>query len=118
MHINATRGRFRSLHWQAACLVLLTASPLLAADTGVTFLVTSDSHYDAFENEDRNERDRVTVDQMNEIASVAWPDELGGGLIGQPQGVLLLGDLVDDGDRMKDGKNQREQQKRYFLADY
>ena len=106
MHINPRWGRSHSLRWQTACLILLTASPLLAADSEVTFLVTSDSHYDAFENEDRNERDRVTIDQMNAIASVAWPDELGGDSIGQPQGVLLLGDVIDDGDRMKDGKNQ------------
>ena len=69
MHISPTRGRSRSLHWQTACLVLLTASPLLAAESGATFLVTSDSHYDAFENEDRNERGRVTIDQIRLIAS-------------------------------------------------
>jgi len=90
----------------------------LAADSGVTFLVTSDSHYDAFENEDRNERNGVTIDQMNQITSVRWPEELGGDLIAKPQGVLLLGDVIDDGDRMKDGKNQSEQQNRYFLADF
>ena len=118
MNITATSGRSRSLRWQTACLILLTASPLLAAESGVTFLVTSDSHYDAFENKDRNERDRVTIDQMNAIASVSWPDELGGGSIGQPQGVLLLGDVIDDGDRMREGKNQSEQQNRYFLADF
>jgi hypothetical protein len=72
MHINPTRRRSRSLHWQTACLVLLTASPLLAAESGITFLVTSDSHYDAFENEDRNERDRITIDQMNAITAVCW----------------------------------------------
>jgi cytolysin (calcineurin-like family phosphatase) len=118
MNITAKSRGSQSLRWQILCLILFIASPLLAADTGVTFLVTSDSHYDAFENEDRNERDRVTIDQMNGIASVSWPDELGGGLIGQPRGVLLLGDVIDDGDRMKDGKNQSEQQNRYFLADF
>lgn len=100
------------------CLALLIASPLIGAETGVTFLVTSDSHYDAFENEDRNGRDRVTIDQMNEISTVRWPDELGGELIEKPRGVLLLGDVLDDGDRMKEGKNQSEQQFRHFLADF
>ena len=118
MNITATSRRPQALRWQTVCLILLIANTLLAADTGVTFLVTSDSHYDAFENEDRNERDRATIDQMNQIASVSWPDELGGGLIGQPQGVLLLGDVIDDGDRMMEGKNQSEQQNRYFLADF
>jgi hypothetical protein len=113
-----TFGVTRRFRRVAVLIALLIPTPLLAVDSGVTFLVTSDSHYDAFENEDRNERDRVTIDQMNQIASVAWPDELGGGLIGQPQGVLLLGDVIDDGDRMMQGKNQSKQQNRYFLADF
>jgi len=100
------------------CSILAVVAPLSAAETGVTFLVTSDSHYDAFENEDRNQRDRVTVDRMNEISSVCWPEQLGGDLIDTPRGVLLLGDVLDDGDRMKEGKNQSEQQYRYFLADF
>jgi len=70
MNVTAKSRGSQSLRWQILCLILFTASPLLAADTGVTFLVTSDSHYDAFENEDRNERDRVTIHQMNGIASV------------------------------------------------
>jgi hypothetical protein len=49
MNITATSRRFQAFRWQTVCLILLTASPLLAADAGVTFLVTSDSHYDAFE---------------------------------------------------------------------
>lgn len=100
------------------CLTLVVASPLFGAETDVTFLVTSDSHYDAFEHEDRNQRDRITIDQMNEISTVRWPEELGGDLIEKPPGVLLLGDVIDDGDRMKEGKNQSQRQFRYFLADF
>ncbi|MGB2823845.1 MAG: hypothetical protein WBF17_22895, partial [Phycisphaerae bacterium] len=37
-------------------------------EAGVTFLATSDSHYDAFENEDRNDRNHATIEQMNAIA--------------------------------------------------
>ena len=62
-------------------------------------------------------RFRVTIYQINEIASVRWPDELGGGPICNPRGVLL-GDVIDDGDRMNDGKNQSRRQYRYFLADF
>ena len=87
-----------------------------AAD--VTFLVTSDSHYDAFENEDRNERDRVTIEQMNRITEIRWPEQLGGDQIAPPRGVAVLGDVIDDGDRMKEGKNQSELQFRYFVADF
>jgi len=100
------------------CVTLLCATPLRALAADVTFLVTSDSHYDALENEDRNERNRVTIDQMNSIADVAWPAELGGDAIDAPRGVLLLGEVIDDGDRMKEGKNQTEIQYRYFVNDF
>ena len=98
--------------------VAVAISGVAGAGDGVTFLVTSDSHYDAFENEDRNERNRATIGQMNEIGGVAWPESLGGGAIGKPRGVLVLGDLIDDGDRKLDGKPQSEQQWRYFVADF
>jgi len=88
------------------------------AKRDVTFLATSDVHYDAFENEDRNARVRDTLRQMNEIGAVAWPAQLGGGLIAKPRAVLVLGDLLDDGDRMFQGKVQGAQQWEYFKADF
>jgi len=97
-------------------LVLLTPVSALAAD--VTFLVTSDSHYDALEHEDRNERNRATLDEMNRISEVRWPELLGGDVIDRPRGVLVLGDVIDDGDRMRGSKNQSELQFRHFLADF
>jgi hypothetical protein len=72
-------------------LSLVLATSLSASATEVTFLVTSESHYDALENEDRNQRNRITIDQMNGISTVRWPQELGGDLIEKPRGVLLLG---------------------------
>ncbi len=115
---NSTCRISKWIHPATVCIALAIAAPLSGADSDVTFVVTSDSHYDAFENEDRNRRDRVTIDQVNEIATVRWPAELGGDLIESPRGVLLLGDVIDDGDRMKEEKNQSEQQYRYFLADF
>jgi cytolysin (calcineurin-like family phosphatase) len=43
---------------------------------------------------------------------------LGGDAIAGPRGVAVLGDVIDDGDRMRDGKNQSELQFRYFLSDF
>ncbi|MCX5675303.1 MAG: glycoside hydrolase family 127 protein [Planctomycetota bacterium] len=88
------------------------------AERDVTFLVTSDAHYDAFENEDRNDRVRDTLRHMNEIAGVAWPGPLGGDPIEKPRGVLVLGDVLDDGDRMFQGKVQGAQQWAYFVRDF
>ena len=108
------------------CLAMLIPScrtadaPRVPADapTDVTFIATSDSHYDAFENEDRNERDRATIDRINAIAGVAWPEQLGGDPINRPRGVVVLGDLIDDGDRRFKGKNQTQPQWACFVKDF
>jgi len=104
----------------------------------VTFIVTSDCHYDAFENEDRNDRNRDTIRDriprgvshcgMNAITNVSWPEQLvgyhvgyptvGGGLIQRPRGVLVLGDAIDDGDRIFQGKHQTPRQWLLFQADF
>lgn len=84
----------------------------------LTFLVTSDAHYDAFENEDRNERNSRTLREMNHITHRTWPAELGGGPIARPRGVLVLGDVIDDGDRQLDGKHQSPEQYDWFLGDF
>lgn len=84
------------------CLVVLLLGlpgAALAQDRTFTFLVTSDSHYEALEKVERNDRNRLTIERMNELPGTEWPERLGGGKIGQPRGVLVLGDLIDDGDK-------------------
>ncbi len=80
------------------CLALLVATTH-AEEPALTFIITSDSHYEALQHIERNERNQVTIQRMNELPAVAWPEKLGGGAIGKPRGVLALGDLVDDGDK-------------------
>ncbi|MFM8219884.1 MAG: hypothetical protein ACKOJF_13325, partial [Planctomycetaceae bacterium] len=70
-----------------------------AAEPPVTFFATSDSHYEALEKVERNDRNAVTLRRMNELPGQRWPDALGGDPIDKPRGVLVLGDLIDDGDR-------------------
>jgi cytolysin (calcineurin-like family phosphatase) len=84
----------------------------------VTFLSTSDCHYDAYEHEDRNARNRATLEEMNAITTRHWPEQLGGGPIDAPRGALCLGDCIDDGDRLIEGKLQTGKQYEYFLADF
>jgi cytolysin (calcineurin-like family phosphatase) len=55
---------------------------------------------------------------MNRITAVTWPDDLGGGTIEAPRGVVVLGDLIDDGDRGSNGRKSSEEQYRLFLADF
>lgn len=82
-----------------AAIMLLGVPACVSAEEALTFLVTSDSHYEAVQHVERNDRNRVTIERMNAIAGVAWPEKLGGGAIGKPIGVLALGDLIDDGDK-------------------
>lgn len=83
-------------------LPLLIVGPCaaLAQDRTFTFFVTSDSHYEAVEKVERNDRNRLTIERMNELPGAEWPEKLGGGKIGRPRGVLALGDLIDDGDKL------------------
>ena len=100
-----------------ASLVLLASFALVAApaaappaDEAVTFFATSDSHYEAVQNTDRNDRNKATLERMNALPGNTWPDKLGGGTIGKPRGVLALGDLIDDGDK----KGESEIEWRFF----
>lgn len=85
-------------------------------DETVTFLVTSDPHFRA-KDPARNEANRQTVETMNKIPGVPWPERLGGDPIRKPQGVLVLGDLIDDGDKRDETRPQWEQFVKHFGLD-
>jgi len=91
-----------------------------ATNRNVTLISTSDSHYviPAHENQERNPANRQTMEAINKITDVRWPQSLGGDLIEAPRGVLLLGDVIDDGDKMVDGQNASQQQFDLFLSDF
>ena len=81
-------------------LIFVGLSSVVRADDDVlTFFATSDSHYEAIEHVERNDRNRLTIERMNDLPGQPWPEKLGGGPIGKPRGVLALGDLIDDGDK-------------------
>ena len=82
-----------------SCVAGWTLASARAEEPAVTFFATSDSHYEALEKLERNDRNRVTLRRMNELPGQPWPDALGGDPIDKPRGVLVLGDLIDDGDR-------------------
>jgi len=68
-----------------------------AAERDVTFVITSDPHYRL--DAERVEANRLTVEEINAVTERTWPDRVGGGPIAAPRGVLVPGDLVDDGDK-------------------
>ena len=81
------------------CVVAWESSVAAQQTEPLTFFATSDSHYEAIERVERNDRNLVTIERMNALPGKPWPDKLGGGTIGKPRGVLALGDLIDDGDK-------------------
>jgi len=92
--------------------------PRPAGPRAVTFLSTSDSHYKAFEAVNWNGANRETIEEMNRISSVRWPEKLGGGAIVRPRGVVVLGDCIDDGDKVRGEKDYTAAQYRAFVADF
>ncbi|MCX6904089.1 MAG: metallophosphoesterase [Verrucomicrobia bacterium] len=98
--------------------VWAAAEPSSATARNVTLIVTSDVHYDVFENEDRNDRVRDTLRAINAVTNLAWPEALGGGAVERPRGVLVLGDVIDDGDRNLDGRHQSPLQFGFFERDF
>jgi len=118
--VNTTRRRTLGTLLSAA---LLWASPLpaMAADKpprDVTFISTSDSHYREAERKVQNERNHLTILEINDVAKLAWPEKLGGGPIQPPRGVVALGDCIDDGDRVMNGKHVTPEQYQAFVADF
>ena len=86
----------------------------------VTFISTSDCHYREPDHRAGNHNDlnRASIEEMNRITDLTWPEKLGGGKIGKPRGVVILGDLIDDGDRAEKGRVISAEQYKIFQADF
>jgi cytolysin (calcineurin-like family phosphatase) len=103
-------------------LLLIVARPVAAGTPttrNVTFITTSDCHYvEPDRHNNRNDANRQTIQEMNNIIRSDWPQELGGGRIDPPRGVCVLGDCIDDGDRSVAGRNVSAQQYDLFRQDF
>lgn len=72
---------------------------------GLAFVVVSDTHYTAPQDApdelvtDIVEVNQRLIDDINSLPEQEFPDELGGGRISPPRGVLHLGDMIDTGDK-------------------
>lgn len=60
----------------------------------VTFIFTADTHFGP--NAEIDQRNYAAIEQMNRIAGREWPAALGG-RVKEPCGVLVGGDLTEDG---------------------
>lgn len=85
----------------------------------ITFLAASDSHYREPDHRlgSHNHLNRATIEEMNQVHSLTWPEKLGGGAIDKPRGLVMPGDLIDDGDRKENDRNLSAEQYRLFEAD-
>ena len=70
----------------------------------ITFFSISDSHYEM--NADENRSQNAAVKRMNALPGTEYPEDLGGGFVAIPRGVLALGDLIDDGGIALQGPDQ------------
>lgn len=102
--------------------LLVAAFGVWAAAPGreVTFISTSDLHYREPDHAGgtHNDLNRASVEEINRIAGCKWPEGLGGDVIQKPRGVLVLGDVIDDGDRGGNGRKISEEQYKLFLVDF
>ena len=120
MRFGKSIARAGLLAWLALSsggLHLLSAAP---PGRDVTFLSTSDSHYREPDHRlgHHNDFNRATVLEMNRISELDWPEKSGGGKIAKPRGVIMPGDLIDDGDRAENGRNLSGEQFKLFAADF
>jgi len=104
----------------AAYITAATSALAASPQRGVTFISTSDSHYrePGHAGGSHNDLNQASIEEINRIAGRAWPDTLGEDKIAKPRGVLLLGDVIDDGDRASNGRKISEEQYQLFLADF
>lgn len=103
------------------CLVVAGVLGAMRAEArDVTFVSTSDPHYRETDHPrgHHNDMNRATISELNAVTEREWPAKLGGGRIVPPRGVLLLGDVIDDGDRLLAGRNVSREQNAIFLADF
>ena len=74
-----------------AAVAALAAAP--SPPSAVTFFVASDTHFGA---PGMSEVNRVLINDMNALPGTAYPEEIGG-RVESPRGVLITGDLTDNG---------------------
>lgn len=78
--------------------LIMFLTGVLQAATDVTFFVGSDPHYRTIkEDKARYPRNEAIVDDMNALPGNIYPEEVGGGAIAVPRGVLIPGDLIHSG---------------------
>ncbi|MDP6546352.1 MAG: metallophosphoesterase [Phycisphaerae bacterium] len=101
-----------------SCVESTNVTPAAPKGRNVTFISTSDSHFKAFESAGWNKYNRDTIEEINRIAGQRWPEKLGGEKIDAPRGVVMLGDCIDDGDKVVGDNDYTAEQFKAFIAHF
>jgi cytolysin (calcineurin-like family phosphatase) len=78
-----------------------------SAQKDITFFIITDTHYGVGEDEG-TPSNRTTIDLMNSLPGTKYPETIGG-IVDNPRGVIVLGDLTQDG---------LSEEWDWFIADY
>ena len=101
-----------------SCVDSPDMTPAVAKSRSVTFISTSDSHFKAFESKGWNKYNSETIEEINRVTKESWPEKLGGDKIDTPRGVVILGDCIDDGDKVVGDKDYTAEQFKAFIAHF
>ncbi len=90
----------------------------------VSFFVVGDTHYcaDSMDLSNLNASSAKynlgLVTQLNQLPGSVFTEELGGGVVPKPNGVIHVGDVVDNGDKGPSKYNLAETEVAAFIADW
>ncbi len=90
----------------------------------VSFFIVGDTHYcaDAMDYSKMNETsasyNASLVHQLNQLAGSALPDEIGGGVVAEPHGVIHVGDIIDNGDKGPSKYKMADTETAMFVSDW
>jgi hypothetical protein len=90
----------------------------------ISFYIVGDTHYCADSSditkmsENSASFNASLVTQLNELAGTALPTEIGGGCVEEPNGIIHVGDIIDNGDKGPSKYKMAETETAGFLADW
>jgi cytolysin (calcineurin-like family phosphatase) len=90
--------RIRIWNWIVSAIALLIVIGILHTAFGrdVTFFVAADLHYGQDQAQDNEQGNKNAIAMMNSLPGTAFPDS-GFGKVTAPRGVLVAGDLTNNG---------------------
>ncbi len=93
MKRTQSSSRFVSARLPMCCLALGLICFLGDQAYGVTGVFLADTHY----GHGSTATNQATIDYINALPGTTFPAQVGGGVVGTPRGVMVAGDLTENG---------------------